>query len=205
MNKKIKFVLVISLLFNFVFLSCGSYFVHKKGGISYFKSKMVVFQQQSNAYETALYLDRKSTFNILPIRQDSIVFLGDSITQWTEWSEMFPDQNVINRGIAGDTTLGMLNRIEDIAKTKPKKVFIMIGVNDIGKGMPNIFDNYKQILQKLKEQSPNTLIYVESVLPTNGSVDNKKIRSLNNDLKNLCQEQDYEYIDLYSKFIASNG
>jgi lysophospholipase L1-like esterase len=63
----------------------------------------------------------------------SIVFLGDSITDFFRVNEFFPGVYVINRGISGDTTDGVLNRLaESVYELSPSKIFLMIGTNDLG-------------------------------------------------------------------------
>lgn len=87
------------------------------------------------------YLERTTLFNELTIPPNSIVFLGDSLTFRTEWSELFPEEIVINRGIGRDTTAGVLKRLDHIIEAKPKKIFILIGVNDL-KSQKKRFGNH---------------------------------------------------------------
>lgn len=74
------------------------------------------------------YQHKKQRFESYKTKAD-IVMVGDSITDGAEWHEMFPQLNIVNRGISGDTTVGVLNRLEGITQTQAKKAFIMIGVN----------------------------------------------------------------------------
>lgn len=74
------------------------------------------------------YQHKKQRFEYYKTKAD-IVMVGDSITDGSEWHEMFPQLNIVNRGISGDTTVGVLNRLEGITQTQAKKAFIMIGVN----------------------------------------------------------------------------
>ena len=66
----------------------------------------------------------------------SIIFLGDSLTEWFELGKYFPGLAIINEGIAGDTTYGVLQRLEAIIKKPAKKIFLMIGINDIFNDFP---------------------------------------------------------------------
>ncbi|HEY9602403.1 MAG TPA: GDSL-type esterase/lipase family protein, partial [Allocoleopsis sp.] len=81
----------------------------------------------------------------------------------------FPNQRIKNYGIGGDTTDGILNRIDDIIQSKPQKLFLLIGINDLyyGKRVAYIVDNYSLILETLKKQIPQTTVFVQSVLPIN--------------------------------------
>jgi len=61
------------------------------------------------------------------------------------------DSTVINRGIGGDITFDVLQRLDDVIKRKPSKLFILIGINDIGKDIPDavIADNYRKIITRV--------------------------------------------------------
>ena len=99
----------------------------------------------------------------------SVVFLGNSITEGGRWRELLADSTVVNRGISGDNTFGVLNRLDEITRHGPSKLFIMIGVNDISKDIPDeiIADNVRQIIERVGAESPDTRIFVQSLLPVN--------------------------------------
>ena len=73
------------------------------------------------------YNERKALFETTVDTENEIIFLGNSITEGGDWKVLFPNQNVINRGISGDTTDGILFRLDEITSSKPKKIFILIG------------------------------------------------------------------------------
>jgi hypothetical protein len=85
---------------------------------------------QNSSFGT-YYDQRKSLFEKLPDTRKEIIFLGNSITDGCEWSELLADRHVKNRGISGDVTAGVLNRIREITASKPAKVFLLIGINDL--------------------------------------------------------------------------
>ena len=116
-----------------------------------------------------LYAQRVAMFEQEPVVPGRIVFLGNSITQGGPWDQLLGDSTVINRGIGGDITFGVLDRLEDVTRRKPSKVFIMIGINDIGKDIPDavIADNYRKIIEAIRAGSPETEVYVQSLLPVN--------------------------------------
>jgi lysophospholipase L1-like esterase len=155
------------------------------------------------------YLERTSLFEILPKESDSIVFLGDSITQRCNWDELFGSEKIINRGIGSDTTFGVLHRLKEITDTKPKSIFLMIGINDIGenRGLES-FSNYEKIILTIKKDSPNTTIFIQSVLPVNESLSrckNSDIIAFNTKLKMLSQKYDIQYVDLYQLLSINNS
>jgi lysophospholipase L1-like esterase len=140
------------------------------------------------------------------------MFLGDSLTDLCEWAEILKDDQIINRGICGDTTDGILNRINNIIDYKPKKLFLMIGINDLNQGVSveNIVENYILILEAFKNQIPVTKVFIQSILPvnnqlrSNGEV-NKKIIDLNAKLKELAQTFSFQYIDLFTAFLDKDN
>lgn len=85
-----------------------------------------------------------------------IIFLGDSITERCEWTELFLNTFLRNRGLSGDKTEGVINRLTEVTESKPDKIFIMIGVNDLrhNVSIEEIIENYKSILLKIKLDSP---------------------------------------------------
>jgi hexosaminidase len=95
-----------------------------------------------------------------------IVMAGDSLTDLAEWQDLIPDVPIANRGISGDTSDGLLRRIPEIAETRPDKVFVMIGVNDLRYSIPVhvVVGNIATIVAKL--HAANAAVFVESVLCT---------------------------------------
>ena len=160
-------------------------------------------------YLSFYYRYRKFCFSTEIPHEKSIVFLGDSITDEGDWAELFPAATVKNRGIGGDTTLGVLNRLDQVVSMKPAKVFLMIGTNDLcyGRSISDTAANYKKIVKRLQTETPTTTIYVESVLPFNetlfpsrGLRTNENIQLLNLQIRKLAKEQGLEYIDLVPAF-----
>ena len=116
----------------------------------------------------AYWKHKVDQFNMLPNPKGEICFLGDSITDGCNWTELIGNMKVTNRGISGDTAEGVLKRIDEITAGKPAKVFLMIGTNDLawaGKTVPETRDNIAKIIDTIKSQSPGTKIYLQSVLP----------------------------------------
>ncbi len=143
-------------------------------------------------------------------KRADIIFIGDSLTDRCEWSELFDRCGIINRGIEGDTTDGVLNRLDDITSMKPEKIFIMIGGADfiIGREIPRIEENYKKIIGQIRDKSPQTIIYIQSLLPTVQRIipmPLELIRGLNGKLRLLADNRHVFYLDIYSVMIDSTG
>lgn len=165
---------------------------------------------QERKYST-FYYQRATLFEELPITSKDIVFLGNSITNGAEWSELFQNKNVKNRGISGDICMGVYDRLDAILKGKPAKIFLLIGINDVNRGTPadTIVSRIGMIARKIKADSPKTKLYLQSVLPV---TDHYKmfqghtsrwqvIPEINKGLIRLAAEEGATYIDLYSHFV----
>ena len=146
--------------------------------------------------------------------KNTIVFLGNSITQVGKWQELIPNREVINKGISGDITTRVLARIENCLFAKPAKIFVMIGINDlkIGKAIDSITANQIRIIEKIKRLSPRTKIYMQSTLPVNESMlasiykrlNNADIAKMNTALKLACKQKRVTYIDLQPLMVDEN-
>lgn len=164
-----------------------------------------------STYSSTYYQQKVSLFRLLPDTKKEIIFLGNSITDIGEWAEIWNSTKVKNRGISGDNTFGVLARLDEVISSKPQKVFIMIGINDIARDTPDsiIIANYKKIIYHIKTQTPATKIFVQSILPTNNQFTEFKrhqnktghIVIVNTAMKSYCSNNNIVYIDLYSEFI----
>lgn len=147
--------------------------------------------------------------------QGKTVFLGNSITEGGNWKKLLKDSSIINRGISGDNTFGVIARMDEIIKLKPAKIFILIGTNDLSKRIPDevIIENIFSIVSKIKAGSPKTKIFVQSILPVNETVEKfpqqfnneSHIRIINDQLSRYAERLRYTYIDLYAKFLDDQG
>jgi lysophospholipase L1-like esterase len=172
-------------------------------------------QTYDSTYRFYYYDQKLSMFEQMPTPKNCIIWVGDSITDGGEWSELFPNYNTMNRGISSDITFGILNRLHEITRRKPKKVFILIGINDISRNIPDdvILRNYRKIIDSLRIQTPSTQIYIQSILPANNNYKDFKnhqnktehILFLNSELKKLCTEKKINYVNLYDAFIDKEG
>lgn len=150
---------------------------------------------------------RTSLFEVLPDDSTEIVFVGNSITERCELAELFDNPKIKNRGIGSDLTTGVLARLPEITRSHPDMIFIEIGINDLSKGFitPAILHNYREIISNIKNNSPDTKIFIQSVLPVEAAnpISNDSIQVLNSLLKGLT-DSSTTYIDIYPAF-AYNG
>ena len=162
------------------------------------------------SYNNSYYKGRMDLFITLPQTKKAVVYLGNSITERGMWHELLPGKVVMNRGIGGDNTFGVLARISPIIASKPSKLFLMIGINDIGRGLPIavIADNYEKIVKRFRLESPKTKLYLQSVLPMNDDIltaaylKNKGhlIVELNQSIKAIATKYHINYVNLNEVF-----
>lgn len=139
-----------------------------------------------------------------------IVFFGDSLTYYGNFSSLFPDKVVCNLGLRGDTIQGMIERIEQVRLLAPKKVFLMAGINDVAYYSDTEFGYLYEILiiTLLNSISDGELI-IQGLLPVNDidfliSCNNNQIASCNAVISHIADRMNLKYLDLFSQY-AVNG
>jgi lysophospholipase L1-like esterase len=160
------------------------------------------------------YAIRVGQFRSYADSKNDIIFLGNSITAGTDWNELLGITNGKNRGISGDITFGILERLDEITEGKPKKVFLLIGINDIQRNIPDslIAENYLRIVSRIKAASPSTRIYLQTLLPVNNEFTQFKnhynkdehIQAANEALKRIAKSERLTLIDLHPHFLGKD-
>lgn len=160
------------------------------------------------------YALRWGLFKSYPNSKKDIIFLGNSITQGVDWAELLQQKNARNRGISGDITYGVLERLHEVTEGQPAKVFILIGINDIQHNIPDsaIVNNYRRIIRQIKAESPKTKIYFHTLLPVNNEFTQFKkhynkdehIAYVNEGLKKIGAEENITVIDLHPHFLDAS-
>ena len=155
------------------------------------------------------YVRKVKSFQAMPRELDRIIFLGDSITDFVNFDEVLPSYRIINRGIAGDTTSGVLRRLGEVISLRPEKLFLLIGTNDLGQDVwpEAIARNIREIVSRVQAKSPQTRIYRQAVFPTrhNSSRPNELIQELNTGIRVIAEELNCTFIDLYPLLLDAEG
>ncbi|MEZ8858369.1 SGNH/GDSL hydrolase family protein [Vibrio sp. 10N.247.311.51] len=129
-----------------------------------------------------------------------LVMFGDSITEWAPWADIFRDISMVNRGLAGDTTTGMLRRIDTTLNVKPKLVCFMAGINDLAQGydVDHIYQNYIDMLKVWQEN--DIRILVQSTLYVGSKLQglNPSVELLNSKISEYCSQQGITFLDVNS-------
>jgi lysophospholipase L1-like esterase len=153
------------------------------------------FLSTSTARDRAQYHKLKQDFFTHCGTTADVVMVGDSLTDVAEWHELFPGKSIINRGISGNTTEGLKNRMEAIYATNADRAFVMIGVNDIAHGVKEdiLLKNYQEIIQGLQQNGITP--FIQSTLFSSPAL-HPKILLLNQAMQAYAEKQGLVFIDL---------
>ncbi|OCR01235.1 GDSL family lipase [Oscillatoriales cyanobacterium USR001] len=147
------------------------------------------------------------------------ILAGDSLTMWFPPQLLPPTQTWLNQGISGETSTGLLKRLQIFDRVEAETIFLMIGINDLirGVGEETILANHRQMIRDLRWLHPHTKIVVQSILPHGGkqaswegrdrllAIPNSQIRELNQRLKEIASSENVLYLDLYPLFTDAGG
>jgi lysophospholipase L1-like esterase len=202
-KQTMKKTLYLSIFINILLVIFWGYDLYKKGGIEYLKDKFG-FNETSES-EFGVYYDAKMQFfENVPKDTNEVIFIGDSITEGCDWAELFGNHKLKNRGISNDDVAGVINRIQSIVESKPKKIFIMIGINDLarGKSIHQILKDYERLISLITNKMPDTEIYIQSILPTKYQETRKNgdIMKINTGLNQLSIKYNLIFINLFDSF-----
>jgi lysophospholipase L1-like esterase len=146
-------------------------------------------------------------FEAFPGRADTVM-LGDSITAFAHWDDIFPGKAIANRGIPGDTIEGIRDRLGAVVQMNPHKVFVMAGINDliVGSRAEQVFLIYADTVRNLR--SAGSQVFVQSTLLPGANylpVLRAEVRKLNNRLRIFCFfEEVCRFLDLNAR-LAPDG
>lgn len=147
------------------------------------------------------------------------ILLGDSLSLWFPQTLLPHHNHWLNQGISGETSAGLVKRLNLLDRTQPEVIYIMIGINDVIRGFKDdtIVANQELIVRYLKKRHPRTKLVIQSILPHSGEkatwegrdrlleIPNDKIQNLNLRLKAIADRERIIYLDLYSLFADQEG
>ncbi len=157
-----------------------------------------------------------------------ILFTGSSLMEQFPINELLMSnkmtQIIYNRGIGGFTTDDMLQYMDEMVYgTRPSKIFINIGTNDISKPqyrLETLIGNYRTILCRTKEHLPQAEIFMMAYYPVNetdklpdipgaagmfATRNNENLRTANQAVEALAAELGCRYIDVNRGLIDDRG
>ncbi|MFO0954457.1 MAG: GDSL-type esterase/lipase family protein [Isosphaeraceae bacterium] len=205
-------MLAASLSINAAFLGLYAVRTARKGGIRYILEQLDL----RDVPPPRLPFQRESVgqFRQLPDHQGEVDFVGDSLIRGGDGAEFFSD--VKNRGIGGETTAGLLDRLDEITDAKPRQVWLLVGTNDLAAEVPltQLVRNYRKILEKIRTDCPESKIMVVSILPVNQDVphgrapvhDNATIRAANRRIKeSVAGFTGAKFVDVFDSMADERG
>lgn len=154
----------------------------KKAIAQYRADKLAVYQQENEQY---------ADYEI------DVAFLGDSLTDGYDLAKYYPQFKTANRGIGGDTTHGLEDRLQiSVYDLKPKVAVMLIGANN----MDTMFENYENILIGLQKNLPDTKIVLVSLTSMGMDWGHKKqLAAYNNvTIRKLADKYGFTFVDMYT-------
>jgi lysophospholipase L1-like esterase len=203
-------LLIVSLSANVLGLSLFAVRTSRKGGMRYLLERLDL--RDAPARPMPFQADWQARLRKLPNTEGEIIFAGDSIVAEGPWADLYSP--IKNRGIGGETTAGLLARLDEITESHPRKVFLLIGTNCLAADLPlnQVIRNYRAILERIEHDSPRTKIYVLGILPVNQEVpggpvhDNGTIRECNRRLRALVAEfPGVDFVDVSEGLTDADG
>ena len=192
MKKKTKIIIIISsalafvvtvLLLTFlVFIPLYEQSQWQKKVKAYYDAKIVLYEQENERYADG---------------EVDVAFIGDSLTDGYDLQRYYPQYVTANRGIGGDTTFGVQDRLQvSRYDLQPKVVVMLIGANNFS----TMLENYEEILISMKENLPNSQIVLLSLTAMSKEWGkNNAIACYNNVvIEKLASKYDYEFIDMFT-------
>lgn len=149
-------------------------------------------------------------------------FIGDSRTQGLRLYSGLKDTNwLCSVGLTVETAAtekfsvadGKYTALDALGVLKPAKVYIMLGLNELGWKSADIFiEKYAAIIDAALAANPDCLVYVQSILPVSAAKDaggtwcnNANVNARNERLKELAEEKGVYYLDVASAFRGEDG
>ena len=205
-------LLIASLSANVLGLGFALARIHRLGGLPYVLERLEI--RDAKPKVLPFQIDWQARVRKLPNTEGEIVFAGDSLIAEGPWAELYSP--IKNRGIGGETTAGLLARLDEVTESRPRKVFLLVGTNclDMDISIDQIIRNYREILRRIRGDSPATRIYALGILPVNRSLaapgemtyDNPEIRETNRRLRALVAEfPGVEFVDLSDALADPDG
>ena len=153
---------------------------------------------------------------------DDAVFLGDSRTdglriyggmnhgtylQFTGATV----ESVFSKAV--ETPMGTMPLLDALAQMECGKIFVMLGVNELGWNGTETFRNQSALLiQRLQEDHPDAEIVIQSILPVSAEIDaegryvnNRRINDYNQVWMELAEEFGVSYMDIAECVVDAEG
>jgi lysophospholipase L1-like esterase len=151
---------------------------------------------------------REAQFEAVPAAPGRVVFLGDSITEWTAWEDWFPALRTTNRGIGGQAIRDVAARLHS-AIHQPQAISLLIGTNDLhglGKSakIADIAEQMRDLVRAIRTMAPEASLLINSVLPRS-ALFRDRIIELNGHYRKIAEANGATYVDVWPALAGPDG
>ena len=153
---------------------------------------------------------------------DDALFIGDSRTVGiSEYGDLNNAIFFANTGMSVYNVFEKNVSVPQVGKLKLEqlltykkfgKIYIMLGINELGYNQEKTLKKYKDLLKFVQEKQSNAIIYIEANLHVTAERSNKdktinniNINKINNEISQLADNEKIFFIDVNEKFDDENG
>lgn len=132
-------------------------------------------------------------------QSEKLVFVGDSIVEGGDWAAWFPDDDVVNLGVGGDTVQGLAERLDEVVASGPDSIVLLIGTNDFGerrRTVEQVVRGIENTMVALRRDLPGTRLLLTSILPRQAE-HAARIKDANRHLRQFSATVRAQYLDLW--------
>jgi len=132
-------------------------------------------------------------------QSEKLVFVGDSIVEGGDWAAWFPDDDVVNLGVGGDTVQGLAGRLDEVVAAAPDSIVLLIGTNDFAerrRTVEQVVRGIENTMVALRRDLPGTRLLLTSILPRQAE-HAARIKDANRHLRQFSATVRAQYLDLW--------
>ena len=132
-------------------------------------------------------------------QSEKLVFVGDSIVEGGDWAAWFPDDDVVNLGVGGDTVQGLAGRLDEVVAAAPDSIVLLIGTNDFAerrRTVEQVVRGIENTMVALRRDLPGTRLLLTSILPRQAE-HAARIKDANRHLRKFSATVRAQYLDLW--------
>jgi lysophospholipase L1-like esterase len=140
------------------------------------------------------------------LTDNTVLFLGDSITAQGDWQAWFPEVDALNFGVPGNTTDDVMARVDSVVAADPDEIILLIGTNDLGtrQTVEHLVRNVQSVMVDLRRELPGVRMLLQSVMPR-GREFADRIQDANIHLRQFSATVHAQYLDLWPAMALEDG
>ena len=198
MDKKRKIIIVVALVLVALLIAGALFIFLKVIPEKKEREELMRMVQEYRDTKFAIYAEENARYDDYEI---DVAFIGDSLTDGYNLEKYYPEYKVSNRGIGGETTYGLLERLDiSVYQLKPKVIVMLIGANNF----KTMFEDYEDLIIGIKTNLPNTKLVICSLTSMGGEHwgKNNQLAAFNNvKIKAYANKYDCPFVDLYTPLL----